>query len=131
MLHNFKVFSSLDLQSGYYQSKTKTAFLTTSEKWHWNVAQFRICSLHGIFCYLMSQILTDLDFCFTYLGDIFIYITSWKKTPQANANFFKQHLHYLGHLMLEKSIQSLLDILLKVTNIALNNYITQILTNDN
>ena len=53
-----------------------------SGKWDWNVAHFGICSLPGIFCYLMSQLLTGLGFCFMYLDDILIYSTSWKEHLQ-------------------------------------------------
>ena len=51
-------------------AKPETAFATISGIWHWNVAPFGIFSLPGVFCYLMSQVLTGLDFCFGYLDDI-------------------------------------------------------------
>ena len=53
------IFSSLHLRSGCHhmgltpEAKPKTAFITTSHKWYWNVVQFGICSLTGVFCYLM------------------------------------------------------------------------------
>ena len=67
------IFSSKDLRSGYHhigltpEAKQKIAFATISRKWHWNAAPFGICSLPGEFCYLMSQVLSGLDICFTNL----------------------------------------------------------------
>ena len=58
-LQNCTIFSSSDLRSGYHhigltpEAKLKTAFATTSGNWHWNVAPFGICSLPGVYCYLM------------------------------------------------------------------------------
>ena len=121
-LHICKIFSSLDLKTGCHQiglmpkGKLKTAFATTSRKWHWNATPFGIYSLTGGFCYLMSQVLTGLDVCFLYLGDISIYRPSWKEHLQhletvfsylktanlkielSKCQFFKWHLHYLVNL---------------------------------
>ena len=84
----------------------------------------------------MSQILSGLDFCFTYLDDILIYSASWEEHLQhfetffrhlkaANLNiklskgqFFKQHSHYLEHLISEEDIQLLLDKIMAITNLA-------------
>ena len=40
---------------------------------------FGICSLPGIFCYLMLQLLSGLDFTFAYINDILIHSASWKE----------------------------------------------------
>ena len=72
------IFSSLDLRSGYHhisltpEAKLKTSFATTSDTWYRNMASFSICSLPGVFCYLMLQVLSGLDFFFVYLDDILI-----------------------------------------------------------
>ena len=97
-VQNCTIFSSLGLMLGYHhigstpEAKLKTAFATTSGKWHWNMTPFGICSLPGVFCYLMLQVLSGLDFCFAYLSGILIYSTSWK-----------EHLHHFEavfkHLM--------------------------------
>ena len=58
-LGNYKIFSLLDLHSGYYhislksEAYSKTVFATMSGKWQWNVTPFGIWSLPGIFSYLM------------------------------------------------------------------------------
>ena len=94
-LHNCTIFSSLDLRSGYHyigltpHAKPKTAFTITSGKWHCNVAPFGICSLPGVFCYLMSQVLSSLHFCFAYLDDILVYGVPWKEHLQHQKVFFQ------------------------------------------
>ena len=93
-LQKCTIFCSLDLRLGYHnisltpETKPKTAFATSS-KWHWNIAPFSICTLPGAFCYLMLQILSWLDFCFTYLDDIYVYSTSRKEHMQHLEAVFK------------------------------------------
>ena len=99
-LQNCKMFSSLDLRSGYHhigltpKAKPRTTFVTTSRKWHWNMAPFEICSLPGVICYLMSQVLSGLDFCFVYLDNILIYSTSWEEQLQ--------HLETVFHHLMQQ-----------------------------
>ena len=89
------------------------------------MAPFSICSLPSVFCYHMSQVLSGLDFCCAYLNDKLIYSTSLKehlhhleaifkylkesnlKLKLSKCQFFKKHLHYLGHLISEQGIQLL------------------------
>ena len=103
----------------------KTAFATTSSKSQWNIAPFSVCSLSGVFCCLMSQILSGLDLCFAYLDDILVWSTKWKehvwhhdmvfkclkeenlKIKFSKCQFFKKYLYYLGHLTSEQGIQLL------------------------
>ena len=68
-LQKCAIFSALDYHyiSLTPEPKLKTAFTTTSGKWHWSVAPFSIYSLSGVFCYLMLQVLSCLDFCLAYL----------------------------------------------------------------
>ena len=86
-LQKCTIFSSLDFRSSYHhigltqEAKPKTVF-ATSGKWPWNVAPFSICSLPGVFCYLILQVLPELDFCFAYLNDILMTSTSWKECIQ-------------------------------------------------
>ena len=86
-LQSCTIFSSLDLKLGYYhirstpEAKPQTAF-ATGGKQHWNMASFSMCSLSGAFCYLMSQILSGLAFCFTYLDNTLVYSVSWKEHLQ-------------------------------------------------
>ena len=119
-LQKCTIFSSLDLRSDYHhiglmqEVKLKTVFATTSGKKQWNVAPFVIYSLPGVFCYLMLQVLSELDFCYVYLDNI--YSTSWKENLQhlqlvfeclkeanlksklSKCQSCKKCLPYLGHL---------------------------------
>ena len=142
-LWNCKIFFSLDLRSRYphmglkHKSKPKSVSATTSGKCHWNVAPFRIHSLPGVYCYLMSEVLSGLDFCFIYLNDILVYSVSWEEHLQyletvlssKSSKFegqtqqmlvFKQHLQYLGHLISEQGIQPLLDKIMAIKNLAVS-----------
>ena len=84
-LGNCRILSSLDLHSRYHhtgikpEARPKITFATMSGKWYWNIMPFGICSLPIIFSYLRSEVLKDLDFCFTYLDDILIYSPSWEE----------------------------------------------------
>ena len=80
-----------------------------------------------VFCYLMSQVLSGLEYCFVYLDDIGIYSASWTKHLQdleavfnhlkeanlkikfSKCQFSKKHLHYVGHLVSKQSIQLFLE----------------------
>ena len=73
----------------------------------------------------MSQVLSGLDFCYTYLDDILICNSSWKeylhhpevvfkhlkeaniKLKLSKCQFFKRHFHYLGHLISQQGVQPL------------------------
>ena len=63
-LKKCSIFSSLDLRSGYHnigltpEAEPKTAFATTRGKYYWNIAPFGICSLPGVFCNVMLQVLS-------------------------------------------------------------------------
>ena len=86
-LQRFTIFSSLHVSSGYHhisltpEAKPKTTFATPSGKWYWNMVVFDICLLPGVFCYLVSQVLSGLYFCFASLDDILFYSASWKEHP--------------------------------------------------
>ena len=43
------------------------------------MAPFGILSLPGVFCYVMSQVLSGIDFCLTYLKNILIHSSSGKE----------------------------------------------------
>ena len=121
-LTHCKYFSSLDLCSGYYhissmeEAKKKTAFVTVDGRYQWNVVPFSLATAVNTFQYLMSKVLTSLNhFAFTYLDDVLIFSKSRKEYLQhlntvfnrfkteglkiklSKCQFFKTHLHYLGH----------------------------------
>ena len=127
-----KYFSSLDLHSGYYhiglteEAKKKTAFITADGKYQWNVVPFSLATAVSTFQYLMSKVLTGLNyFAFTYLYDVLIFSKSCEehlqhlnavfnrfktaglKNKLSKCQFFKTQLHYLGHKISADGLQPL------------------------
>ena len=140
---NCKYFSSLDLHSGYYHigltedAKKKTSFVTIYGKYQWNIVPFGLATAVSTFQYLMSQVLTDLNyFTFTYLDDILIFSNSLKehleyleivfngfksaglKINLSKCQFFKKQLHYLGHKISAEGLKPLPEKLKAIKNLA-------------
>ena len=87
-----KVFTTLDLKSGYWQvgmadvDKDKTAFTTRSGHWHFTVMPFGLCNAPATFQRLMDLVLDEhkYDFTLVYLDDIIVY-----------SDTFENHLKHL------------------------------------
>ena len=90
-LHGAKIFTTLDLYSGYYHIgltntvKPKTAFVIPHGKWHFNMVPFGLAQAPSYFQQLMNQVLQGLDFAIVYLDDIIIF-----------SNNELEHLQHLG-----------------------------------
>ena len=62
-LHGTKIFTTLDLHSGYYhigltdEAKPKRAFITPHGKWHFNMVPFGLAQVPSYFQQLMNQVL--------------------------------------------------------------------------
>ena len=128
-LKGYKVFSSLDLRSGYYHiglkdsAKLKSAFILSSlGKYQFNRVPFGLAQAPAYFQKLINDILKGCNFAMGYLDDITIYSRSEKehleeiftrlkaaglKLKLENCCFFKKHIQYLGHLILADGIQPL------------------------
>ena len=131
-LNKCKYFSFLDLCSGYYhislteEAKKKTTFITADGKYQWNVVSFMLGTTVSMFQYLMSTVLTGLNnFTFTYLDDVLVFSVTYKdhlhhlnivfeEFQKAGLNiklskyqFFKSHLHYLGHRISANGLEPL------------------------
>ena len=72
-----KIFSALDLTSGYYHielgstSQLKTAFVTPFGKWEFNMVPFGLAQAPAYFQALISEVLKGLShFTIVYLDDI-------------------------------------------------------------
>ena len=87
-----KVFSVLDLKSGYWQNKMtkesrpKTAFVSHKGLYEFNAMPFGLCSAPDVFQELMDQVLGDIKgvYAIAYLDDVII----WSD----NANSHLAHL---------------------------------------
>ena len=137
-LKGYKVFSSLDLRSGYYHigltdsAKPKSAFVLSSlGKHQFNRVPFRQAPAY--FQKLINDVLKGCDFAMGYLEDTIIYSKSEKehlehleeifvrlkaaglKLKLEKCCFFKRHIQYLGHLISVEGIQPLPE---KVESIA-------------
>ena len=135
-----KVFSTIDLRSGYYHitlgkdSRAKTAFVMPFGKYEFLMVPFGLAQAPAYFQLLMNQVLEGLSFAMTYLDDIIIFSNSEEehllhleevfhqlrkaglKMKQYKCDFFKSQIHYLGHLISEDGISPLLDKLDSIKN---------------
>ena len=81
-LKGAKVFSTIDLRSGYYHialgkdSRAKTAFVTPFGKYEFLMVPFGLAQAPAYFQLLMNQVLEGLNFAMTYLDDIIIFSNS-------------------------------------------------------
>ena len=143
-LHGAKIFTTLDLRSGYYhinldeESKAKTAFVTPFGKYEFNAVLFGLAQAPAYFQQLISMVLQDCrDFVMAYLDDIIIFSRTPEehlkyieiifqklkvaglKLKESKGDFFKSEIHYLGHLISDKGIQPLPEKLDTIRNMPL------------
>eukprot|EP00775_Hariotina_reticulata_P004793 gene4792-biopygen6544 len=130
-LRGAKVFSSLDLQSGYNQlliapeDRPKTQIITPFGSYSWRVVPFGLTNAPAFFMRTMNQIFSDLigKCVFVYLDDILVFSATPEEHMQhleAVLNRLQQHklycrLHkchfglpnveYLGHIVGENGIR--------------------------
>ena len=131
-LKGYKVFSSLDLRSGYYHiglsdsAKPKSAFVLSSlGKYQFNRVPFGLAQAPAYFQKLINDVLKGCNFAMGYLDNIIIYSRTEKehlehleeifgrlraaglKLKLEKCSFFKRHIQYLGHLISADGIQPL------------------------
>ena len=140
-LQGYKLFSTLDLRSGYYHiglsdsAKPKTAFVVSGMgKYQFNRVPFGLAQAPAYFQRLINEVLTGCDFAMGYLDDIIIYSKSKEEHLQhleeiferlckaglklilQKCSFFKKHIQYLGHLISDEGIQPLPEKLESIRN---------------
>ena len=132
-LKGTKFFSTIDLQSGHYHialgkdSRAKTAFVTPFGKYELLQVPFGLAQAPAYFQHLMNQVLDNCSFAMTYLDDIIIFSETEEqhlahieeifkrleaadlKMKRSKCDFFKKHIHYLGHLISADGIWPLKD----------------------
>ena len=124
-LKGAKVFSTIDLRSGYHHialgrsSRTKTAFVTQFGKYEFLMVPFSLAQAPAYFQLLMNKVLKGLKFAMTYLDDIIIFSENELqhlehqlrearlKMKWSKCDFFKSKIHYLGHLISPEGISPL------------------------
>ena len=125
-----KWFSTLDLQSGYWQvemeegSKEKTAFICSSGLYQFERMPFGLCNSPATFERLMERVLAGLQWqvCLIFLDDVIVYGTSFgnqlerlqlvfERLRSANlilspkkCELFQQEVAYLGHIVSQDGI---------------------------
>ena len=122
-LKGAKFFSTIDLRSGYYHialgkdSRAKTAFVMPFGKYEFLQVSFGLAQAPAFFQHLMNKVLDKCPFAMMYLDDIIIFSDTEEehlahikeifkrlkaadlKMKRSKCDFFKKHIHYLGHLI--------------------------------
>ena len=127
-MRGVKVFTTLDLRSGYYHiklgkdSRAKTAFVTPFGKYEFSMVPFGLAQAPAYFQAFMSKVLKGLHkFAVTYLDDIIIFSKDEEhlehlriifqrlkeaslKLKRSKCDFMKTQIQYLGHLISSSGI---------------------------
>ena len=132
-LKGAKFFSTIDLRSGHYHIalgkdlRAKTAFVMPFGKYEFLHVPFGLAQVPAFFQHLMNKVLDNCPFTMTYLDDIIIFSNTEEehlahikeifrrleaadlKMKRSKCDFFKKHIHYLGHLISADGIRPLKD----------------------
>lgn len=123
-------FSSIDLQSGYWQvamnpdDAPKTAFTCTSGLFQFRVLPFGVCNGPPTFQRLMEHVLSGLQWkiCLLYLDDIIVFSKTFEqhveqlsqvltriaeaglKVAPKKCHFFQAQVNFLGHIVSKEGV---------------------------
>ena len=131
-LNGSRIFSTTDLRSGYYHigltegSRPKSAFVVPMGKFEFLRTPFGLSQVPAYFQLLINNVLQGCSkFPMGYLDNIIIFSKTEEehlehlekifkklreyglKMKREKCNFFKKHLQYLGHLVLEEGFKPL------------------------
>lgn len=124
-MHGAKVFSCIDLKSGYYQiemeeaDKEKTAFISHRSLFEFNRLPFGLASAPPVFQNLIQNVIGSAQnvYAIAYLDDIIIYSKTHEehiehlrdiferlgkanlKMKPSKCSFFEERVKYLGHVV--------------------------------
>ena len=123
-LRGAKVFSTIDLRSGYYhigltrEARPKSAFVVPMGKWEFRKTPFGLSQAPAMFQLLIDNVLMEYsEFAMGYLDDIIIFSRNEEehlihlekvfqrlekyrlKMKRSKCAFFKKHIQYLGHVV--------------------------------
>ena len=133
-LKGTKVFSTIDLRSGYHHIALGKDFVTPFGKYKFLMVPFGLAQVPAYFQSLMNKVLEGLSYAMTYLDDIIIFSKneedhlrhleqvfhqlrqSGLKMKRSKCDFFKSEIHYLGHLISAHGISPLPDKLDTIKN---------------
>lgn len=123
-------FSTLDLQSGYWQvamspaDKEKTAFVVDRGLWEFQVMPFGLCNAPATFERLMDRVFEDVSWqtALVYLDDIIVHGITFEehlsnlrivfqklkeaglKLSPSKCHLFRQSVKYLGHIVSKEGL---------------------------
>ena len=131
-LNGSRIFSTIDLRSGYYHigltkgSRPKSALMVPMGKSEFLRTPFGLSQVPAYFQLLIDNVLQGCSkFAMGYLDDIIIFSRTEEehlehlekifrklreyglKMKREKCDFFKKHLQYLGHLVLEEGFKPL------------------------
>ena len=132
--HNVKIFSSIDLRSGFHhivlspESQRKSAFVTPQGKWEFKRVPFGLTQAPAYFQRVMDEILAGYHgFSMGYLDDIIVFsetpeehIEHLKKVflrlrqagmkiKESKCAFMKATIAYLGHIISTQGVHPMAD----------------------
>ena len=143
-LNGSRIFSTIDLRSGYYHigltkgSRPKSASVVPMGKFEFLRTPFCLSQVPAYFQLLIYNVLQGCSkFAIGYLDNIIIFSRTEKehlehlekifrklreyglKMKREKCNFFKKHLQYLGHLVLEEGFEPLPEKIKSIKNMPL------------
>ena len=129
-LRGARVFSSLDLWSGYHQVRIadedvpKTAFRTHKGLFEFKVLSFGLTNAPAVFQREMNKVLGHLPFVLVYLDDLLVFSASEEEhvghlqqqgpallrqsklyAKMSKCFFFRQSVNFLGHVVSAEGVQ--------------------------